>query len=153
MRLFCAKSSKERMPKTEAFSGQITKQGVEGDHNRYRKVKKKNTPDRALLRMTTDVLAALQKEGYPVNPGDLGENLLLDIPYASLHPGNAYRIQEVEFEITELCTPCKNLLKLPYGSTKLLKTLQGRRGWFAKVTTEGTLRRTAASPTLLKRPR
>ena len=62
----------------------ITADGVEGDFNRWRTEKAAGDPDQAVLLLADEILAELRAEGWPVGPGDLGENLLL----AGL-PGNA----------------------------------------------------------------
>ena len=85
-----------------------------------------------------DVIDALNSEGWPVNPGDLGENITLtNIDYSILKPGDRLNIGEVSLEISLICDPCTNLNNLPYvgkdKSTSFIKTLMKRRGWYARV--------------------
>ena len=80
----------------------------------------------------------MNSEGWPVNPGDLGENITLtNIDYSLLKPGDRLNIGEVSLEISLICDPCTNLNNLPYvgkdKSTSFIKTLMKRRGWYARV--------------------
>ncbi|HET7422790.1 MAG TPA: MOSC domain-containing protein, partial [Gemmatimonadales bacterium] len=93
----------------------ITAEGVEGDFNRWRTEKAAGDPDQAVLLLSEDVLAELNAEGWPVGPGDLGENLLLSgLPADALTPGVRVRAGEVELEISKRCDPCVVLYGLPY---------------------------------------
>ena len=47
------------LPKMPVKTVGISKSGVEGDYNRFRKEKKKNDPDMAVMILSTDVLNAL----------------------------------------------------------------------------------------------
>lgn len=120
----------------------ITPAGAEGDYNHYRTTKVHGNPDLAILVMTRDVIDRLRAEGWPVEPGDLGENLTLDgVPEASLKPGSKIHIGQVLLEVSEPCDPCTELYVLPYvGKEKgpaFVKTMMGRRGWFARVLSAG----------------
>ncbi|MEO8029891.1 MAG: MOSC domain-containing protein, partial [Gemmatimonadota bacterium] len=120
---------------------QITVAGVEGDHNYYRARKLNHTPDQAVLIVTEAVLLDLNAEGWPVSPGDLGENLTLRVTESSLVPGSRVEVGQVVMEISLACDPCRELYTLPFvGPEKgpaFLKTMVGRRGWYARVLTEG----------------
>jgi MOSC domain-containing protein YiiM len=128
------------LPKWPVSEAIITLEGVIGDYNAYRRRKFNNTPDRALLIMPIETLHDLQAEGYPVNPGDLGENITTEgIAYNEFTIGKQYRMGTVVFEITQASAPCKNIRTLPYGSADFVKALIGRRGWYAKVLKEGSV--------------
>ena len=132
------------LPKISIKKADITKMGVNGDFNRFRKKKKNDDPNMALVILSTDIIEQLNIEGWPVKPGDLGENLTLgDIEYGELAPGKKYLIGSVEIKITFICDPCSNLKVLPYvGNSriaKFIKTLMKRRGWYAKVLKEGSI--------------
>jgi MOSC domain-containing protein YiiM len=51
---------------------------------------------------------------------------------------------EVLLELSKPCEPCTVLYTLPYVGTergpKFLRTVNGRRGWFARVLQGGTVR-------------
>jgi MOSC domain-containing protein YiiM len=98
----------------------------------------------AVLIISTDVLGELNKEGWPVKPGDLGENLTIsNIDYGLISTGQKYSIGEVEIEISYICDPCANLYALPYVGDKrrfeFIKTIMNRRDWYARVLKEGSV--------------
>lgn len=133
------------LPKPRVAEAYATTAGLEGDFNRYRHEKKHDDPAMALLVMPRETLEEIAREGWPVRPGDLGENLTTEgIAYVGFVPGARFRIGPVVIEISKACTPCDNLYLLPYvGATRgpeFLKVMLGRRGWYARVLTEGLLR-------------
>src|SRR5689334_4224258 len=102
------------IPKRPVDELVITVDGVEGDFNRWRTEKAGGDPDQAVLLLDKGILEQLQTEGWPVNPGDLGENLLVAGLSGSLAPGVRVRAGEVELEISKRCDPCVVLYGLPY---------------------------------------
>ena len=63
----------------------------------------------AIMILSMDVINQLQLEGWPVMPGDLGENLTLDnVNYKSLKTGNKYKIGNVELQISSSVLHVKN---------------------------------------------
>tara|TARA_B110000438_G_C15508188_1_gene518713 strand:+ start:187 stop:672 length:486 start_codon:yes stop_codon:yes gene_type:complete len=141
------KTAKEvGMPKQSINEALVIFKGIEGDFNRFRFLKKHNDPDMALMIISMDILERLNREGWPVKPGDLGENLTLgEFNYDTLKPGNCYKVGTVELKISFICDPCGNLGTLDYvGESKkksFIKTLLGRRGWYARVTKEGVIKK------------
>ncbi len=129
------------LPKQSRPSLQITVAGVEGDYNYYRARQLNHTPDQAVLIVTEQVLASLNAEGWPVSPGDLGENLTVRVAESSLVPGSRVEVGPVVLEVSLACDPCNELYTLPFvGKEKgaaFLKRMVGRRGWYARVLTEG----------------
>lgn len=133
------------LPKRAVPKLTITATGVEGDFNRWRTEEANGDPDQAVLLLTEEILSALRSEGWPVQAGELGENVTLaDLPPDSLQPGAQVQIGQVVLEVSKPCDPCIVLYGLPYIGTKrgpaFLRTLQGRRGWFARVVQGGTVR-------------
>ena len=133
------------IPKRPVDELVITADGVEGDFNRWRTEKAAGDPDQAVLLLADEVLAQLRAEGWPVGPGDLGENLLLaGLLGDALAPGARVRAGGVELEISKRCDPCVVLYGLPYVGQErgpgFVRTLRGRRGWFARVTRGGMVR-------------
>lgn len=133
------------LPKQAVQTLRLTPAGAEGDYNHYRTVDLHGDPDQALLIVTEELLARLGAEGWPVQPGDLGENLTLrGVAESALTPGTCLTIGSVLISITKPCDPCNNLYALPYiGAERgpaFLKATVGRRGWYARVTSEGTIR-------------
>jgi len=133
------------LPKPSVLEARITRHGIEGDYNVYRHDEAHDDPAMAILIMPLETLNELDREGWPVRPGDVGENITTEgIPYDAFGPGDRFRVGGTVLEITKPCTPCDNLYRLPYVGTErgpeFLKVTLGRRGWYAKVLTEGTVR-------------
>ena len=134
------------LPKPELPQARLTQAGVEGDYNLYRQTKKNGDPEMAILLMPIETLEELNQEGWPVRPGDLGENVTTrGIPYAALAPPRTVRLGEAVVRTAKPCEPCDNLFLLPYIGRErgpaFLKAMLDRRGWFARVVTEGLVRR------------
>lgn len=132
------------LPKRAASSLRVTLDGAEGDYNNYRARTLSGDRDQALLVVTQDILDALRAEGYPVQPGDLGENLTLaGIREADLRPGVHLKVGEVSIVISKPCEPCTELYTLPYiGEARgpaFLKAATDRRGWYARVLAPGMI--------------
>ena len=132
------------IPKTSVTSAILSKSGLEGDYNNWRTNKKSGNPDMAVLLYPIETIQELNKEGWPVKPGDLGENFTITgIPHSHFSPNQQYQIGESLIEISFECDPCQNLSVLPYvGKTKInefIKTLIHRRGWYARVLKEGLI--------------
>jgi len=133
------------LPKKPVDSAFISFAGVQGDFNVYRHDKLRDDPDSALLIMPIEKITELNSEGWPIKPGDLGENLTTSgIPYDSFKIGKIFTAGEATFQISRACDPCVNLFLLPYvGRSKgpeFLKTMLGRRGWYARVLKEGRVK-------------
>ncbi len=134
------------LPKPTVLAVRVTRQGVEGDFNRFRHEKRKDDPGQALLLMALETLEELQTEGWPVRSGDLGENITTSgLPYSELLPGRRFRVGSVALEIVKACAPCKNLFTLPYvgeaRGPEFVRLMKGRRGWYARVLREGRIRK------------
>jgi MOSC domain-containing protein YiiM len=132
------------LPKRPVTTLTVTTEGVQGDFNRWRTEKAGGDPDQAVLLIREETLAELRAEGWPVQPGDLGENLTVaDLPADALRPGVHVRLGQVVLEISKPCDPCTVLYSLPYVGVNrgaaFLRALRGRRGWFARVLQAGTV--------------
>ena len=132
------------LPKGAVPALRVTSAGAEGDYNRYRAVELHGDPDQALLLVTEELLGQLNREGWPVRPGDLGENLTLGgIPESELGVGVRLTSGAVRIEITRACDPCTELYTLPYvgpdRGPAFLTATAGRRGWYARVLAPGEI--------------
>lgn len=132
------------LPKLSINSANIKKEGLEGDFNVYRNEKLRDDPDSAVLLIPLETIQELNMEGWPVNPGDLGENVTTTgISYGHFSPGKNVSLGEVDVQIARACEPCTNLYLLPYvGKQKgpqFLKVMLHRRGWYARVIREGRI--------------
>ncbi len=133
------------LPKPSVPEVRIGSGGVEGDFNRFRHEERHDDPGMAVLLLPRETLEELNREGWPVAPGDLGENVTTEgIGYAHFAPGTHWKVGEVELEVVKPCDPCDNLYLLPYVGTErgpaFLKTMLHRRGWFARVVRAGRIR-------------
>jgi MOSC domain-containing protein YiiM len=133
------------LPKPAVSEAQVTVDGVVGDYNVYRHDEAHDDPAMAILIMPLEMLNQLDREGWPVRPGDVGENITTEgLPYDSFTPGDRFRVGGALLEISKPCTPCDNLYQLPYVGPErgpaFLKATLGRRGWYARVLEGGTVR-------------
>jgi len=134
------------LPKVPVPTARVSRSGVEGDFNRYRTEEKHRDPDMAVLILPFEVISALNQEGWPVRPGDLGENLTSSgLPNNEFRPSRKVRAGSVLLEVSKPCDPCNNLYLLPYvGTTRgpeFLRTTLGRRGWYCRVVEEGVIQK------------
>lgn len=141
------------LPKRPAEAVTVTPHGVHGDYNRYRQEDLAGDPTSAVLVIPLETIDQLNAEGWPIKPGDLGENITTrGIPYDAMAPGTRLRVGGCEIEIARACDPCTNLYELPYvgreKGPRFVKTLVGRRGWYARVLRDGSVRRGDAVETL-----
>jgi MOSC domain-containing protein YiiM len=133
------------LPKHSVREVRLLRTGVEGDFNLYRHEEKHDDESMAVLLIPRETISQLGREGWPVRPGDLGENITSEgLPYGDLQPGREYRIGTARLAVTKPCTPCTNLYLLPYVGVsrgpEFLRTMLDRRGWYARVVTEGAVR-------------
>ena len=133
------------LPKHAVAEALLTRAGLEGDFNRYRHQEKHDDPDMAVLLESLETLEGLRREGWPIAPGDLGENITTSgISEPEFVPGRVFEVGEAELRIAKACTPCENLYLLPYvGESRgpeFLRTMLDRRGWFARVERPGRVR-------------
>ncbi|HLN51973.1 MAG TPA: MOSC domain-containing protein [Thermoplasmata archaeon] len=133
------------LPKPALAKVTVARGGVEGDYNVWRQEERGGDPDYALLVMPEETLEQLNHEGWPVRPGDLGENITTSgVPYAAFEPPCRFRVGSVLAEVSKACDPCDTLTLLPYvgraRGPEFLKTMMGRRGWYARVVNSGEIR-------------
>lgn len=133
------------LPKPSVPEAYVDAGGLVGDFNRYRHEQKADDPGMAILLIPRETLQTLDQEGWPVRPGDLGENITTEgIPYDEFVPGRRFRAGDALLEVTKACTPCDNLYLLPYvgpeRGPEFLKVMLDRRGWYARVVEEGRIR-------------
>ncbi|MCI4334140.1 MAG: MOSC domain-containing protein [Thermoplasmata archaeon] len=134
------------LPKSSVEEVELEAGGVRGDFNRYRHELLADEPTSAVLVMPLEMLETLRAEGWPVAPGDLGENLTSSgVPYEELQPGVVLAMGSAAAQITRPCDPCRQLYGLPYvgkdRGPEFVRTLLGRRGWYARVLRPGRVRR------------
>ena len=133
------------LPKWPVPEARVDAAGLEGDYNAYRHDVANDDPAMAILLMPLETLEVLRSEGWPVRPGDLGENVTTEgLPYDAFAPGGRFRVGTVLLEVSKPCDPCDNLYRLPYvGAARgpeFLRTMLHRRGWYARVLEAGVIR-------------
>lgn len=132
------------LPKRPVARLVVTPTGCEGDYNDYRTRSLADDPDQAVLLVTDEAIGSLVAEGWPMKPGDFGENITLGgVPEAALVPGTVLTLGVVRLEISKPCEPCSNLYHLPYvgreRGPEFLRVTRDRRGWYARVLSPGTI--------------
>src|SRR5271155_2338034 len=89
------------LPKKRVESAKLSIRGLEGDFNRYRHEKKNDTPEWALLLLPLSTINQLNKEGWPVKVGDMGENITISgITHEALKVGTVVMIGETKVQIS-----------------------------------------------------
>jgi MOSC domain-containing protein YiiM len=87
-------------------SAWIGPDGVEGDRQRNRQVH--GGPERAVCLYSLDLIRALQREGHPIAPGSIGENLTLrGVDWTWLAPGAELTIGTITLQLTAYAAPCR----------------------------------------------
>jgi MOSC domain-containing protein YiiM len=130
------------VPKLPVESAAVGPLGLEGDAHRSAS---HGGPQRAVCLFAAEVLEALRAEGHPIEPGWIGENLLvrgLDwpavVPRVRLNVG-----ADVVLEITRYTVPCANLVPA-FRDGFIARVSQERfPGWsrvYARVLAGGTIR-------------
>ena len=132
------------IPKNKVEKCKLNQNGLENDYNNFRYDKKKIDSNMALLIISYDLIKYYNKNGWPVKPDDLGENLIIkNLNYSTIKPNQKYQVGNTKIQITFKCDPCKKLEFLPYiGNLKINKFIRfliGIRGWYAKVLETGTI--------------
>lgn len=109
----------------------IADYGLEGDRHA-------GSGPRQLSLLDASVVDALRAAGATVEPGALGENLLIaDVPLDELRPGVRLRIGAAIVEITQARPVCKSVRT---ADARALKVLAGRPGQMARVVISGEVR-------------
>jgi MOSC domain-containing protein YiiM len=139
------------VPKRPILFGDITATGVVGDRQAHPQIH--GGPRQALLLITNEGLEELKRDGFPLYPGALGENVTTQgLDRRNVRLGQRYRLGEVIVEITKMRRPCDQLN--PYGEGTIQSAVfdkevkagniesprWGLAGFYASVIQPGTLR-------------
>lgn len=128
------------LPKTQVDRALVGRTGLVGDFNRYRHEEAHDDAAMAVLLMPIETIQDLNREGWPIKPGDLGENFTTSgISYDAFAPGKRFKVGEAVIRITKACDPCSSLYLLPYvrKDKDIVEAMYRRRGWYASVEHEG----------------
>jgi MOSC domain-containing protein YiiM len=105
----------------------LVDRGLDGDRHANR-----SGGRRQVLMMEQEVL-----DDFGLKPGDVREQLTVrGVPLGDLAQGTRLRIGSALFEVGHLCDPCERMEELQPG---LQAALEGRRGRFLRVVSEGTI--------------
>ena len=95
------------VPKLPIFRAHVNELGLEGDKHNLRL---HGGPTAALCLYAQEVIDRLQKEGHPITPGSIGENVTVaGLDWSLIVPGARLHIGTTEIEITRYTTPCKTI--------------------------------------------
>lgn len=119
-----------RRPLTEAAL--VEGYGIEGD-------RKGGNPKRNLNVMDDQTLAELHAEGYPTEPGSLGENIILSgVDLRTLPAGTRLRLgDQAVIELVNRREPCEQLTEL---DERMPQSVEGRVGVMCRVVKSGHVR-------------
>jgi MOSC domain-containing protein YiiM len=132
------------VPKRLVESAEVTEGGVAGDSQRNRE--HHGGPDRALCLFSMELIRALQAEGHPITPGQIGENLTIEgLDWNAVTPGARLLLgEEVLVEVTRYTSPCVNIRASFTGGdyTRVSqKRHPGMSRVYARVLRNGAIRR------------
>ncbi|NEO86813.1 MAG: MOSC domain-containing protein [Spirulina sp. SIO3F2] len=99
------------VPKRAIPEAEITENGLVGDRQKNRKYH--GGPDRAVCLWSAEIIAALQVEGHPIEPGSAGENIAIaGLTWETLKPGMQMQLGEhVLLQITDYAPPCRTIAR------------------------------------------
>lgn len=135
-RVVAINTSSGGIPKRPVRAARIETSGIAGDGHDH---DKHNTPMQALCLIDTVTLGALCREGYPLEPGAIGENVTIEgLDVNALQIGDRLRFSGgVQIEITKHRKPCYVLDAI---DPTLKKALVGRAGVYGRILTTGRMR-------------
>ena len=123
------------IPKIGQASCRVEVGGLVGDGHNH---EKHRSPVQAVSLIDVELLDAMQREGFTLQPGELGENITLS-GAAVQERGLGDRLQfehGLELEITKVRTPCYVLDAI---SPELKRIMWNRIGMYAQVITPGSV--------------
>lgn len=96
------------VPKLPVARCRVTEAGLDGD--RHHDLHFHGGPLRAVCLYSLEVIQALQREGHPIAPGTIGENLTVSgLDWALVIPDVQLDVGEVRLQLTKFVTPCANI--------------------------------------------
>ncbi len=128
-------SSAGGVPKRPLLEVEVSAEGIRGDLHAH---EKHNRPDRALSLFDIEVLQQLIEEGFPLEPGSIGENLTVKgLHIQELPAGTLLGIGDV---IVRLEAPRKPCYVLDAIDPRLKEIIVGRCGYMASIVRGGVIR-------------
>lgn len=142
--------SKGGVPKLPVLFGVATANGLTADRHAHPHIH--GGPRKALLLATSEGIEELQRAGFAVFPGALGENLTTEgLDRRRIRCGQRYRVGDVIVEVTEVREPCDTLNPCGAGIQKAVYDAAvaagdpasprwGLSGFYLAVVQAGTIR-------------
>jgi len=108
-RIFQLSASAGGVPKLAVREAIVTAMGMVGDAHNFPDIH--GGPDRALCLFSLERILELQREGHPIFPGAVGENVTISgVDWSALVPGQRLALgSEVFVEITSYTSPCNSI--------------------------------------------
>jgi MOSC domain-containing protein YiiM len=108
-RIFQLNCSDGGVPKLAVREAFLTPTGLEGDRQGDTRIH--GGPERALCLYALERILELQREGHPVFPGSVGENVtVVGLDWQRLEPGSRLALgEEAVVEVTRYTSPCQNI--------------------------------------------
>jgi MOSC domain-containing protein YiiM len=130
------------VPKLPVRECVVTDAGLEGD--RHRDLRFHGGPLRAVCLYSLEVIQALQREGHPIAPGTIGENLTVSgLDWPLMLPDVQLEVGQVRLQLTKFVTPCANIAGSFLGGDFSRVAQKVNPGWSrvcASVVKEGLVR-------------
>lgn len=133
------------VPKRAVERTMLRQRGVEGD--RQRNLKYHGGPRRAVCLYSMELIEALRREGHPIAPGTVGENLALTgIDWSLMVPGRRLTAGDAQLRITSFTDPCRTIAA-SFACQRFARISQkSNPGWsrlYAEVLRDGAIWRDA----------
>jgi len=108
-RIFQLNTSPGGVPKLAVREAEVTELGLSGDDHKFPDIH--GGPDRAVCLFSLERILELQKEGHPIFPGAVGENVTISgIDWNDVVPGQQLQLgDQVLLEITSYTSPCNSI--------------------------------------------
>ncbi len=108
-RIFQINCSQGGVPKLSVREAVLTRLGLEGDSVANPDIH--GGPDRAICLYSLEQIQKLQREGHPILPGSVGENLTIEgLDWSLMQPGARLELgDEVLIELTSYTSPCQTI--------------------------------------------
>ncbi len=115
------------LPKRAIREGNIGPLGIAGDGQNHPQIH--GGPRQAILIISSEAIADLTAQGYPLYPGALGENITTaGMDRKQWRAGQRWRIGTAIVELTKLRAPCDQLSVYGPGIQQAVYDLQARAG-------------------------
>lgn len=108
-RVYQLNISRGGVPKLPIVEAILTMTGLFGDSQKHTKFH--GGAERALCLYAIELIQLLQREGHPISPGSMGENVTLEgIAWTELQPGVRLSIgDEAVIEVSSYTVPCRTI--------------------------------------------